>query len=646
MNRYCNHVISLIVTACCLPAAHGAPWSVTSPDGALVLAADGGPTPTLRVSRKDQLVVPPSPWGITTQRHGPLPGNLRVTATTPAVIDETYTMPVGKRSRCRNHANQLTVDFSDAEGIRFSLILRACDEGVAYRYRIHGTGEDTVTGESSAFCIPVGSRCWSAPYSKYYESIYQEHAGFADIKTELQFPLLFQFPGKQWVYLTEAAVDGTYAGARVKVIDAAQGLLGLSLADSPKSTLPWTTPWRVLFVVDDLRQLVESTLINSLNPPSAIDDTTWIHPGTGIFPWLTGTDGGGGPCHRNNNGSLERMKEFVDLASNMGWAWIEFDNALALETPYGGPPEKWMDTPWFPQLTAYAATRKIAVYGWDHMCNLDTPGKRKTQLDWYVAKGFKGIKVDFFDSDVQARYRLREELARDCAARHLLISYHGDITPRGMQRTWPNIATHEGVLGEEYYHGFGPSAPSPAYNVNLVFTRNVAGSMDYTPTTFDNPGKNGSRNTTNAHEIALAVVFESGWQSMGFNPESIKPHAPACAFLKDLPSTWDDTRLVAGLPNEFAVVARRKGADWWIAGINAGTAREMRLDLGFLQSGTHSCTLYHDAALPGSAGPVAPLDTRIAADPLTVDPAQPLIITMPVNGGFGLRVVKGARNPP
>ncbi|MCX6865781.1 MAG: glycoside hydrolase family 97 catalytic domain-containing protein [Verrucomicrobia bacterium] len=196
---------------------------------------------------------------------------------------------------------------------------------------------------------------------------------------------------------------------------------------------------------------------------------------------------------------------------------LEFDNALALATPYGGPPEKWMDTPWFPQLTAYAAGKKIAVYGWDHMCNLDTPEKRRTQLDWYVAKGFKGIKVDFLDSDVQARYRLREDLARDCAARHLLISYHGDITPRGMQRTWPNIATHEGVLAEEFYLGFGPFAPSPAYNVNLVFTRNVAGSMDY---------------------------------------------------------------------------------------------------------------------------------TRIAADPLTVDAAQPLVINMPANGGCGFRVMKGARNSP
>jgi alpha-glucosidase len=252
-------------------------------------------------------------------------------------------MPVGKRSHCRNHANQLIVDFADAGDLRFSLILRAYDEGVAYRYRIHGSGEDTVIGEASAFRVPVGSCCWSAPFSKSYESIYQEHDGFADIRHEIQFPLLFRFPGRQWVYLTEAEVDGSYAGACVKALDAGAGLLGLQLAEQPTAALPWTTPWRVLMVVDDLRHLVESTLINNLNPPSAIPDTSWIKPGTTILPWLTGTEGGGGPSQRNNNGSLERMKEFVDLAATMGWTWIEFDNALALDTPFGGAPEKWMD---------------------------------------------------------------------------------------------------------------------------------------------------------------------------------------------------------------------------------------------------------------------------------------------------------------
>ena len=631
---------------CDLSAAAEARWSVSSPDGALVLTAVGGAAPTLSVSRRQQLVVTAAAWGISTKRGGSYPGELRGLAAAPVVIDESYVMPVGKRSRCRNHANELTVDFSDAGGLRFSLILRAYNEGVAYRYRIHGTGEDTVTGEASGLCIPAGARGWLGRYTSNYESIYREHAGLAGVKEDLQFPLLFQFPGKQWVYFTEAAVDGGYAGARVKVLDAAQGLLGIALANPPTSALPWTTPWRVMMVAEDLRQVVESTLVNDLSPPSAIADTAWIQPGAGIFPWLTGPSDGAGPCRRNNNGSLERMKEFVDQASAMGWKWIEFDNALALGTAWGGPPEKWMDCPWFPQLTAYAATKNIAVYGWDHWHNLDTPEKRKTQFDWYVAKGFKGIKVDFFDSDEQVRYRLREDLARDCAAHRLLISYHGDITPRGMQRTWPNIATHEGVLGEEYYLGFSDDAPSPAYNVNLVFTRNVPGSMDYTPASFDNPGKNGSRTTTNAHQMALPVVFESGWQAMGFNPESVKPLAPACAFLKDLPTAWDDIRLVAGQPNDFAVVARRKADDWWIAGINAGTARELRLDLGFLTKGAYQCTLYHDAPPPAGAGPLAPLDTRIAADALTVDPAQPLVIALPANGGFGLRIVAGAKGHP
>jgi hypothetical protein len=211
--------------------------------------------------------------------------------------------------------------------------------------------------------------------------------------------------------------------------------------------------------------------------------------------------------------------------------------------------------------------------------------------------------------------------------------------PRGQQRRWPHIATLEGVKGEEYYL-FG-QGPTPAYNVNLVFTRNIVGSMDQCPSGFELVGTPSSRRTTsNAHEMALAIMFESGWQSMSVSPESMKDN-PAKGFLKDMPSAWDDIHFVDGYPGEFAVLARRKGKDWWLAGINAGTPREVVVPLGFLRPGSYKTRLYHDAptsktsavkALPGEA-----VRTRIAVDDLTVDTASPLKVFMPTNGGFGVR---------
>jgi len=596
-------------------------WEVKSPDGKLVLTATDQPALSIRAELNGKTAIPASPVGITLKTSGTFPGDTRCTGKTTAKIDETYAMPVGKRSKCKNNANEMTLDFASDKGNKFSLILRAYNEGIAYRYRIHGAGEDTVLGESSGFRTPAGSKSWFAQYRNNYESIYSEHASLAGVDCEIQVPMLFQTPDKLWLLLTEADLDGNYSGARLKITDAATGLVSYKPEGQPTSTLPWTTPWRVAFVVDNLKNLVESTLINNLAKPSMIADTSWIKPGTAIFPWLTGPD--------DNNMSLDRMKQFVDLASEMGWPWIEFDNALAKKDPWGCPPEKWMDCPWFPQLTAYAASKNVAVYGWDTWRNLDTPEKVTKYLEWYPKNGFKGIKVDFLDSDVQPLFRFRENIARECAARKMMVSYHGDITPRGLQRTWPNIATHEGVLGEEYFI-FSDQVPTPTYNVNLVFTRNVPGSMDYTPTSF-----NPRRTTTSAHETALPIVFESGWMSMGFNPENVKDN-PARIFLKNLPTAWDDICFLDGQPGQYAVVARRKGQDWWIAGINADTPRQVELKLDFLKPGEYQAVLYHDGkpATPGTPAKDIPL----VADQITVKSQAPLIVSMPAGGGFGILI--------
>ncbi|MEI6654367.1 MAG: glycoside hydrolase family 97 catalytic domain-containing protein [Verrucomicrobiota bacterium] len=610
-------------------------WSVGSPDGTLEVEVSDTPALTVSVAHHGQPVIAPSPVGIQLLRGGMLPGVLKPVAARRAQIDETYPMVTGKRSQCRNHANEVVIDFSADKEVAFKLIVRAYNEGVAYRYWIAGSGEDTVLGEASGFRLPPAAKGWFAAYSYCYESNYTARPNWSGVTGDIQVPALFQTPANQWVLLTEAAVDGTYAGARLHVAEAATGLLHFRLEGQATAVLPWSSPWRVALVGDTLKPLVESTLVNDLSPASKLADTSWIHPGAASFPWLTGPD--------TNNTSLARMSQFVDLAAEMGWTWIEFDNALALGNQTADPPEKWMACAWIPELVAYATRKGVAVYGWDHWKNLDTPAKREHILGWLAAKGFRGIKVDFLDSDSQALYRFRDAMARACAEHQLMLSYHGDVTPRGLQRTWPNIASHEGVKGEEYYL-FSDNHPGPAANVNLVFTRNIPGSMDYTPAAFDLPGiKQNPRLTSNAHEMALAVVFESGWQGLGLNPESAKgPAEQALGFLKNLPSAWDDIRLLDGRPDEFAVVARRKGNAWWIAGINAATPRRVSFTPDFLQPGRHAASLYQDDAATAEA---TPLQTRVAVTSITLDPTQPFTLTVPANGGFGIRLSNISQDP-
>ncbi len=409
-----------------------------------------------------------------------------------------------------------------------------------------------------------------------------------------------------WAYVTEAAVDGSYVGAHLRFREALGEILTFQLAEEPTSTLPWLTPWRVVIIGKGLSTLVESTLILNLNPPSEIADTSWIKPGVDVIPWMTGP--------KTNNMSLARMKQFVDLASEMGWTWVEFDNALVLGNDQGDLPEKWMAIPWIPELLDYARSKMISVYGWDSWRNLDTPEKRKKILDYLVRLGFKGIKVDYLNSDSQMMFQFRDILALECARRKLMVSFHGETVPRGQQRRWPHIATLEGVKGEEYYL-FG-KGPTPAHNVNLVFTRNIVGSMDQCPSGFELKGTPFSRRiTSNAHEMALAVLFESGWQSMSVSPESMKDN-PAKGFLMNMPSAWDNIHFVAGYPGDFAVLARRHGEDWWLAGINAGTPREVVIPLDFLKSGIYKTRLYRDA-LPSKKSanegpPLTAVQTKIA----------------------------------
>ncbi len=577
-------------------------WSVSSPSGNLSLvvemkesAGSGSGTTSLSclVLSDNSEVLPSAPLGITLKRAGQFAGNLRFVSRAAGTVDERYAMPVGKKCECFNRANELVLDFTNETGGTISLILRAYDDGVAYRYQIHGSGQDTVLNEDSSFHVPAGSQGWFARYTQpHYEWYYDAHTSLTGIDYEVAVPALFHTPKGHWVYVTEAAVDGTYAGARLRFPEAKGEILAFHLPEQPSSTLPWLTPWRVAIIGKGLATLVESTLVANLNSSSEIADTSWIKPGVDVIPWMTGPS--------SNNMSFERMKQFVDLASEMGWTWIEFDNALALGNQGGDTPDKWMTLPWIPELVSYASKKGINVYGWDHWRNLDTPEKREKILGYFVKHGFKGIKVDFLDSDSQERFEFRETIARECAERKLMLSYHGETMPRGQQRRWPHIATLEGVKGEEYY--LFEYGPTPGYNVNLVFTRNIVGSMDQCPSGFELTGTPFSRRTTsNSHEMALAVMFESGWQSMSVSPESMKDN-PAKGFLKGLPSAWDDIHFVDGYPGEFAVLARRKGQDWWLVGINAGKPREVTVPLDFLKPATYKAKLYHDAPASSTVG--------------------------------------------
>jgi len=262
------------------------------------------------------------------------------------------------------------------------------------------------------------------------------------------------------------------------------------------------------------------------------------------------------------------------------------------------------------------------VYGWDERRNLNTPEKRAFIYEKYKELGVDGIKIDFVNSFTQKACDFRQACLSDAARHRLLVSFHGEYTPRGERRTYPNLMTQEGIKGSEYYlFARDNDTPTPQHNATIPYTRNVAGPMDYTPTAYSMP----RRITTYTHETALPFVYESGWTVMCDKPEYYL-NSPARHVLQEIEAAWDETRYLAGYPGEYIVIARRKGQKWTIGAINAGAARTVTISLDFSGGNYKSLLLCED----DKTDPRNQCTVRT----VSIENEKTLTFEMAENGGF------------
>ncbi|WP_306206839.1 glycoside hydrolase family 97 protein [Actinoplanes sp. RD1] len=517
--------------------ATAASWPVTGPDGRLTarlaLDADG------RLRFGIDGVLPPAPIGVNVLSGHSYVSHSRRT------VRERYTRTTGKQRARDVTLAELTVRFAGLD-----VVVRVSAEGAAYRYVLPDGGP--VTGEFSSWTLPPGSPAWLLPYTVNYEATRVTTTSDAAATGEYGFPALFRV-GPAYVLLTESDVDGRYDGARL-THRAGSGTYGIRLADPAISaTGPLRTPWRVA-VVGDLATVTGSGLVDDLAPPSRVADTSWIRPGIVAWSWLTEPDSPADPA---------RQRQYVDFAARHGWPYVLVDAGWSAD--------------WVPALVRHARDRGVGIVLWVPWTELD-PARLPQFREWGVA----GLKIDFLDSDSQARFRFYDEILPAAAAHRLMVNFHGATVPRGMQRTWPHVMTSEAVRGAEW-----PPLRAAATTV-LPYTRNVVGSMDYTPVTWSVAG----RDTSDAHELALAVVFESGWQHLADEPAAYEARPEALRLLSSLPAAWDETRLLGGTPGESAVIARRTGTRWCVGGIVAGQARAVRVPLDMLGPGRFTAGIY------------------------------------------------------
>jgi hypothetical protein len=561
----------VVVAAAPSTAAPHSPdtWTVNDP-GRSTLSADLGLDAAgelhLAVDRGGVPVLLPGRLGIRTDQHD-LTTGLKLVKRQDRTVHESYRMTVGKQLKVSATMHEATFTFSGADGAQLGVAVRVSDDGVAYRYLLDDKGPITVEQETSAFDLPTATKAWVQPYSPSYETERTETtAGAANsaqpkactgTTCSFGYPTLFQTDSSTYVLLTEADVDGRYSGSHLDHVDGT-GEYSVALANNAPVTSqgPLSTPWRTA-IVGSLDTLVNSTLVNDLAPPAKFKDTSWIQPGVDDWSWLSN---GSSPSDYN------RQRDFVDYAAAHGLEYTLVDAG-------------W-NASWVPALVRYARAKGVNVILWFAWTDLKTQQQRD---DWFTklkSWGVVGVKVDYMDSDSQSIFQWYDGILKDTAKYKLMIDFHGATIPRGLQRTWPQVMSVEAVRGEE-------NGQNATRDILLAFTRNIVGSMDYTPTWFSRPNRSDSL----AHELALPVVYESGWTSLGDNPEGFAAQPVAEKYLEQLPTTWDETHLVSGGPgaqpagDRQAVIARRSGDRWFVGGILAGSADTMEAPLGFLGKG-------------------------------------------------------------
>ena len=634
-------------------------WQVDSPDGRIraeVRSNEAGglsyrvlrlsaPTPTLVLDWSALGVVKAklATTELAEMEKADFSRTVSVTGQHTRAIEEKYELVTGKRLKNTARAAELALDVTDIETkATLRLEFRAYPEGVVFRYVFTGQSvlQHWLTEETTEFNVGPGGTHWGQPYDKVdmwkpaYETPYTNGlpsgtAADPAIGTGWGFPLLFQQRGL-WCLLHESGLTPQSHGSHLQP-QAPGGVyrIAFPLAEEamgfgrtfPASTLPWALPWRLVHVGDNLAQIVESNLVFHVAEPSRLQDTSWIKPGLSSWSWWSDHD---------SSRSLPKLKDFIDVASEMGWPYSLVDANWNLIAPDA------MD-----QLVAHANTKRVQLLFWYNSGGrhnfvteeprniMAEPALRRAEFAKLRRLGVKGVKVDFFQSDKQDIIQQYFDILEDAAAAQIMVVTHGCAIPRGWQRTYPHLMAMESVRGAETYTF--PSQPhygqlAPAQNTVIAFTRNVIGSMDYTPVSFTQQSI--ERFTTPAHEAALGIIFESGIQHVSEAAAGLRKLPPPYRdYLRGLPVAWEETRLLAGYPSRDVVLARRAGGRWYIGGINGEkTAKTLTFPVDALGLAGRTAQLLHDG----------PADAPFGAKSITLPKSGNVSIDVSACGGFVL----------
>jgi alpha-glucosidase len=660
------------VSATAAGAGAQAPLRAASPDGRNVVTVgvqDGGLF--YSVERGGRKIVLPSRLGFEFRDAPPLRDGLALEGASRDSVDETWEQPWGEVARVRNHYNELRVSVVERAlpGRRFEVAFRVFDDGVGFRYQLPrqpALQSFVITDELTEFHMANDARAWWIPANDpthRYELLY----GSSPMSTlpEVHTPLTMETHDGLHVVIHEANLVDYAAMNLTSSRDRRLRVTLTAWADGAKvyGRTPFVTPWRTLQLADRARDLAPSVLGVNLNPPSVLDDASWIRPMKYVGIWwgmhINTMTWGSGPKHGATTANTRR---YIDFAAGNGFGGVLVEGwNEGWDGDWAANAERFSFTRPYPDydlegLAAYARERGVGLIAHNETSMGIANYERQLEeaFSLYERLGIRAIKTGYVGDRTKeghahhGQYMVRHwrKVLEAAARHHIMVDVHEPIKDTGERRTYPNMMTREGARGQEYNAWGAEGGNPPEHETILFFTRMVAGPMDFTPGVFDiriastdgtpRPPEAARVRTTLAKQLALYVVLYSPLHMAADLPENYEGK-PAFRFIRDVPVDWEQTRVLEGRIGDYVIVARqeRGGSDWYLGAITDEEARTFDVPLSFLEPGrAYVAEVYADGA-----------DAHWLTDPLPVDISEQaasarttLRIRLAPGGGQAIRI--------
>jgi len=570
---------------------------------------------------------------------------------------ERYTLMTGRSASVNDSFRQVRLYLRKLKETGHSYILevRAFNDGIAFRYLFSKSGDDSLRlrEEKDEFQIrgnPAVHALVQDGFENAHEGNYL-HRAYRDLPVDslMDMPVLFSFSDSVYLAITEAALLD-YAG--MYLIKTSSGLVS-KLSPNPSrpgyaviSVLPHMSPWRVLMISHRAGQFLETNILTDLAPPNKIGDRSWLKPGKTTFPWWNGNVTADTLNAPGNNFVTQKYyidfcaRNKIDYHSVVEYGlhqWYQDDGISFMPGPNSNvlKPMPGLD---MKEVCDYAHSKGVGVRVWVHWKALYP--KLDSAFSLFEQWGLSGMMVDFMNRDDQEMVNIQTEILQKAAMHHLHIQFHGAYKPTGLSRTYPNEFTREGTLNYEA-DKWNPAGVAPDHDLDIAFTRLIAGSTDYHLGGFRavTPDKFRAQYTrplvlgTRAHMLAMYVVLENANAMVCDYPEAYEGQ-PGFEFIQQVPVTWDKTIVPAGIPDQYIIVARKKDKDWWMGGITGNSPRVLKfypvLSIG--EKNTWKATMYLDDLR-------APFDpNKILIKTISLDPSTFLEIPLAAGGGFVIKL--------